>query len=658
MTEDMKRAFLFDTIRLSFDAVFRLDLKHGVYQIIFSGGEDLSQSTQSYDYDAFAGEFAKKYASKSKSESLRKALSLDAVRKNLKKYKKYEIYGGTKFGNNANGYKKLLFILGEEGGDYALFTVSDFGSIADYYNEELRRSSQESMIDSLTGAYTRNYYETELKKALFTGGVALMDIDDFKLCNDLYGHDVGDLVLAKTSKTIQSCIDRNDILIRYGGDELLLLLPEVTQEKLESVLENIRANISEMKNGELGGIHLSISAGGVMVKKGLLTDAVYRADRVMYYAKREKNTVMTERKIADDIREKNESEKTKPKVLVVDDSAFNRELLRQILDENFEICEADSGEEGLKILKLFGAQISVVLLDIIMPGMDGFEVLEEMKREKWLEKIPVIMISSDDTDENIRRAFDMGVTDYICRPFDTKVVERRIYNTITLNMKQRRLLSLLSEQSRDKDKVRQIMVDILSNTVCYINGESGQHISNIQRVAAILLERLLLKTDLYRLSFQDCVTISTASALHDIGKVGIEPSILNKAGRLTPNEYEAMKKHTLIGEQILKSGELSKFREEPLIKIAEQICRSHHERYDGRGYPDGLLADQIPIAAQVVSVADAFDALVSERSYKKRIPVEEALSMIENGECGSFNPILIECLKETAEKLKTDVYGI
>ena len=657
MTEDRQREFLLNTIKLSFDAVFRIDLKKGVYQTLFSGGKEHLQSTQSYDYAAFAGEFAENYASSGKSESLKKALSLDIVRKNLKNSRKYEVYGGTKFDQNINGYKKLSFILGESEG-YALLTVSDFGSIANYYNEKLSRTAEGALIDSVTGIYARKYYETELKQAPFTGGVALIDIDDFKLCNDLYGHDVGDLALIETAKIIQSSITEKDILIRYGGDELLLLLPEATSERLESVLENIRADVSEVRNGELGGIRLSISAGGVMVDKGLLTDAVYRADRIMYHAKREKNTAMTERKIADDEKLKNDSAETKPRVLVVDDSAFNRELLRQILVESFDILEAKSGEEGLKLLRRFGTQISVVLLDIIMPGIDGFEVLDEMKREQWLDKIPVIMISSDDTDENIRRAFDMGVTDYICRPFDTKVVERRIYNTITLNLKQRRMLSLLAEQSRDKEKVGQMMVDILSNTVCYINGESGQHIRNIQRVAAILLERLLLKTNTYRLSFQDCVTISTASALHDIGKVGIDQSIINKPDRLSRDEYEVMKKHTLIGEQILKSGELSEFQEEPLLKIAEQICRWHHERYDGKGYPDGLFADQIPIAAQVVSVADVFDALVSERSYKESFSVEDALSMIENGECGSFNPILIECLKETVEKLKTDVYGI
>lgn len=651
----MKREFLLESIRSSFDAVFQLDLINGVYQPVFSGGVDLSQGTQSYDYADFAGKFTEKYAISGKAESLRKALSLDTVREAIKSGRKYEVYGGTKFGQNAIDYKKLSFMPCGNG-RYAFLAISDFGSLADYYNEELRRMAEGIRLDILTGAYTRNYYETEMKHASFAGGVALIDIDDFKLCNYLYGHDVGDLALIETSKAIRSNIMEKDILIRYGGDELLLLLPEATPERMDSVLEKIRADVSEVKNGKLGGIRLSISVGGVMTDKGPITDAVYRADRIMYLAKRQKNTVMTDRKIESNSEKQSGDDKERPHVLIVDDSEFNRELLCGILGESFEILEADSGKEGLKLLRRYGTQISVVLLDIIMPEMNGFDVLDEMNREHWLDNIPVIMISADDSDENIRRAFDLGVTDYICRPFDAKVVERRIRNTITLNLKQRRMLSLLAEQSRDKEKIGQMMVDILSNTVCYVNGESGQHIRNIQRITAILLERLLLKTDRYRLSFQDCVMISTASALHDIGKVGINTFILNKPGILTPEEYEVMKKHTLIGEHILKSGELSEFREEPLLKTAEQICRWHHERYDGSGYPDGLSGEEIPIAAQVVSIADVFDALMSKRSYKEALSAEVALRMIENGECGSFNPVLIECLKQAVGKLESDVY--
>lgn len=325
MTDEMKRELLLESIRSSFDAVFRLDLKNGVYQLIYSGGKDMTSSVRNYDYAAFAGSFIEKYANSDREEGLREALSLDTVREALKSGRKYEVYGGTKFGQKAKEYKKLSFIpcRGER---YALLAVSDFGSLADYYNEELHRLVEGTRIDSLTGAYTRNYYETELKQTPFVGGVALIDIDDFKLCNDLYGHDVGDIALIETAKAILSNITARDILIRYGGDELLLLLPKATPERMESMLEKIRADVSEVRNGGLGGIRLSISVGGVMMDKGLITDAVYRADRIMYLAKRQKNAVMTDRKIESHSEQQSGNEKERPQVLIVDDSLFNREL--------------------------------------------------------------------------------------------------------------------------------------------------------------------------------------------------------------------------------------------------------------------------------------------------------------------------------------------
>ena len=655
MTEEAKRDFLLDSIRASFDAVFRLDLASGEYMPIFSEGRELPDSLEGCDYAAFAEAFAKKHADPDKSDFMLEAMSLETVRQALDAGRKYEVYGGTGIGEGTREYKKLTFLACGDG-RYAILAVSDFGGIADRYNEELRRLTEGSRLDSLTGAYTRNYYEAELKHIPFIGGVAMIDIDDFKLCNDLYGHDVGDLALAETAKAIRNNITDKDILVRYGGDELLLLLPEATPERTESVLEKIRADVGEVQNGGLGSIHLSISVGGVMLEKGQITDAVYRADRIMFLAKRQKNSVMTDRKIESDA-ELQSAVAERPQVLIIDDSAFNRRLLRTIIGDSFEIHEADCGEDGLKALKHYGTQLAVVLLDIIMPGLNGFEVLAEMSREHWLDNIPVIMISADDADENIRKAFELGATDYICRPFDAKVVERRILNVITLNLKQRRMLTLLAEIGREKEQTDRMMIDILSNTVCYINGESGRHISNIQRVVAMLLERLLLMTDRYRLSFQDCRMISTASALHDIGKVGIAPEILNKPSRLKPAEYEIMKSHTLIGERILGIGELAEFRDEPFLRTAVQICRWHHERYDGGGYPDGLSGDDIPIAAQVVSVADVFDALVSSRVYKKAFSAKTALDMIESGECGIFNPVLIECLKQIADKLEADVYG-
>ena len=288
-----------------------------------------------------------------------------------------------------------------------------------------------------------------------------------------------------------------------------------------------------------------------------------------------------------------------------------------------------------------------------MPGMDGFAVLDEMNRNHWLEDIPVIMISSEETESYIRRAYEMGVSDYISRPFDSKVVYRRVYNTIKLYVKQRYLITLVTDQIREKEKNSQILVDILSHIVEFRNGESGLHVVHINTLTRLLLERLVENTDAYNLTPDDCYLISTASAFHDIGKVGIDESILNKPGKLTKEEFETMKEHTLIGASML--DKLEHYKDEKMIKIAYQICRWHHERYDGKGYPDGLTGEQIPIAAQVVSVADVYDALVSKRVYKDAYSHEQAMKMILNGECGAFNPLLMEVLVEIQDKIKEEI---
>ena len=293
--------------------------------------------------------------------------------------------------------------------------------------------------------------------------------------------------------------------------------------------------------------------------------------------------------------------------------------------------------------------ISLVLLDIVMPVVDGFEVLDVMVHNHWIEDIPVIMISSEDSEPYIRRAYELGVSDYINRPFDAKVVYQRVYNTIKLYAKQRRLVTLVTDQIYEKEKNNQMMISILSQIVEFRNGESGLHVLHINVLSELLLERLVQKTDRYQISAQERSLITTASALHDIGKIGIDDKILNKPGRLTKEEFEIMKKHTLIGESMLES--MGIYQNEELVKLARQICRWHHERYDGKGYPDGLMGEEIPIAVQVVSLADVYDALVSERVYKKAYSHEEAIHMILNGECGQFNPLLLSCLQDIEERI-------
>ena len=514
------------------------------------------------------------------------------------------------------------------------------------YNEKLYQ-------DALTGVYNRRYYEDRIKQMTASVGVAMIDMDDFKIYNDTYGHNAGDLALITTVEAIRRCIRKNDTLIRYGGDEFLLVLQGISETMFREKLKQIRTEIYNANVPTYSRLQLSASIGGVMSAGRTVEETVMEADKFMYLAKNRKNTVVTEKDFANEEGEDGtalEALKVKQQILIVDDSEMNREILTEMLQDDFRILEAENGEEALKMLKQYDTGISLMLLDIVMPVMNGFEVLAAMAREHWMDDIPVIMISSEGSEEYIRRAYEMGIADYIRRPFDAKIVYQRVFNTIKLYAKQRRLISLVADQIYEKEKNNRMMVGILSQIVEFRNGESGPHVLHIQTLTRLLLERLVQKTGQYRLSWSEQYMISMASALHDIGKIGIDEKILNKPGKLTKEEFDIMKTHTLIGATMLEN--LKMYQGEILLEVAYQICRWHHERYDGKGYPDGLVGEEIPISAQVVSLADAYDALISDRVYKKAYSHEQAMKMILNGECGAFNPVLLECLTDIQDHLK------
>lgn len=339
------------------------------------------------------------------------------------------------------------------------------------------------------------------------------------------------------------------------------------------------------------------------------------------------------------------------KILIVDDSEFNRALLVDVLGDRYSVEEASNGDEAIEILSCRCADFALVLLDIVMPNADGFTVLEYMGKYRMLEGTAVIMISSDDSDDNIKKAYEMGAFDYISRPFDSTIVRHRVSNTMLLYTKQNRLEDLVVEQIYEQHKNNKLMISILSHIVEFRNGESGRHVTNVENITELLLNELVKITGSYSIDLSDISLISTASALHDIGKISVPSEILNKPGKLTSEEFEIMKKHTLIGAQMLSDLPSEEY-EHKLVKIAFEICRWHHERYDGKGYPDGLSGDDIPISAQVVAIADVYEALTSERCYKRAYSHEKAVNMILNGECGSFNPLLLECLSNADNKLK------
>lgn len=348
----------------------------------------------------------------------------------------------------------------------------------------------------------------------------------------------------------------------------------------------------------------------------------------------------------------------KQKILIVDDSEWNRDFLSSILEDLYEIIEAVDGLDAITVLESHVHEISLVLLDLVMPRADGFEVLARMNKYHWIDYVPVIMISSDTSNKSVKRAYEYGASDFMHRPFDEAIVRQRVANIIALYTKQRRLSSVVAEQIFQKEKTNSMMVSILSQIVEFRNGESGMHVRHIRTFTDMILRKLIQKTNRYDISFEDISLISMASSLHDIGKIAIPDEILNKPGKLTEEEFEIMKTHAKKGAEMIQNME--QYKDEPLVKVAYEICRWHHERYDGGGYPDGLIGDAIPISAQVVSMADVYDALTSERCYKPAYSHDKAVQMILRGQCGFFNPVLLECLWDVQEELKeeTDIQTV
>ena len=516
-----------------------------------------------------------------------------------------------------------------------------------------QKLKEELYKDPLTGAYNRRYYEEVVRKSIGPAGIALMDVDDFKICNDTYGHYAGDVALKTVASAIQSCIRSSDLLIRYGGDEFLLVLPGIPGDFLQTKLEQICTAAQMASVPGYPHFRVTLSIGGTLQS---ITDPVEnivrRADWLMYQAKCRKNAVMVEVP-GHSLAALEKLLQNKSQILLVDDSAMSRMILKEILGGDYSILEAENGQECLEKMQAEAGNIALVLLDINMPVMDGFEVLKAMNVNHTIEDIPVIMISSDDSDAAIRRSYELGASDYVTRPFDARIVYRRVTNTIKLYAKQRRLVQMVSDQIRARENNTDMLVGVLSHIVEFRNGESGAHVRHIRIITELLLHRLLEISSQYPITAEQQDNIPLASALHDIGKIGIDEKILNKPGRLTPEEFEVVKTHSMLGAEMLH--QLEDFNEQPLLQTAYEITRWHHERWDGRGYPDGLKGDAIPISAQLVALADVYDALTSERCYKKAFSHEKAVQMILNGECGAFNPLLLQCLTDVQTDLKVQL---
>lgn len=502
--------------------------------------------------------------------------------------------------------------------------------------------------DALTGAFNRRFYEDELRRQRIFAGVAIIDLDDFKLVNDSLGHHAGDLALHAAAGAMKRCVRDSDMLVRFGGDEFLLVMPNIDQETFSRRLHAICDAVAQTPLPDYDNHFLSASIGGVIANGETVEAAMLQADGLMYRAKNKKGCVVT------DIEPLEASEFHKPILLIVDDAEMNRMILREMLSDEYEIIEAANGLEAVKQLQEHGKEISIVLLDIIMPELNGFDVLSHMVSTDLIDDVPVVMISGENSDDTVLRAYELGASDYIGRPFDARVVRQRVSNIMRLYARQRRLNALLSRQYYEREKANGILLDIMCGAMDMHNGGSGPHAWHVRTVTNILIECLMAKTDKYDISGRDRSNIAVASMLHDIGKLAIPDEILNKPQVLTNEEFEIMKTHTLKGADMLASLDTCSMYPR-FFRTTCDVCRWHHERWDGGGYPDGLKGEQIPIAAQVVSLADTYDALTSERVYKSAVPHERAMEMILHGECGAFNPLLIECLEESSDRIKDEV---
>lgn len=337
-------------------------------------------------------------------------------------------------------------------------------------------------------------------------------------------------------------------------------------------------------------------------------------------------------------------------ILIVDDVEMNRDILAGILESNYKIIQAENGEQALALVEDYKEELIMILLDLMMPVLSGYDVLKSLNANEYINTIPVLIISSENSIYSERECFALGVSDFIRKPFDTNLVRSRVANVTSLYLYKQHLEDKVAEQTRIIRRWNTNIIDLLGNTVESRNLESGEHVQRVKGYTEILAKEVMKQCPEYGLTPSRVSVIVSASALHDVGKISIPDAILLKPGKLTDEEFEKMKEHSAIGGDFI--AKVTDLWDEEYGRIGYEIARHHHEKYDGRGYPDHLVGDAIPISAQIVSVADVYDALINKRCYKDAYAKQEAFNMILEGQCGMFNPKIMACFKNVKEKFE------
>lgn len=455
--DEVNEKSLHRSLHKSFDCILNIDVATGVCFASYST-DPADFAEEGMDYAARTAHFVDTYVAESEKAQILQATKLERVKQELETKEDYTLFITAFDEKKGFVYKRVMYSYYDANKKMITISRLDISSLVERYEAQIKKLRKENDLDALTGAYNRNYYETNLKDTSIYAGVAVIDLDDFKFCNDAYGHTAGDAVLVGIARSAKAQLDVGDALIRYGGDEFLLIVSETGAERFAQKLERIREAVWKLQIPGHDDLRLSVSIGGVLCDakaRESVEQAVQRADRLMYQAKKNKNRVVTENDAqneADAQAAAQGAKKEQQQILIVDDSELNRMMLREMLQDDFRILEAADGAACLEMLEQYGTGISLVLLDILMPGLTGFDVLIDMNKNNRMENIPVIMITADDSDANIRRAFSLGALDYISRPFDSQIVYRRVSNTIMLYTKQRKLISMLTQQYREREK--------------------------------------------------------------------------------------------------------------------------------------------------------------------------------------------------------------
>lgn len=550
----------------------------------------------------------------------------------------------------------------QKGQPFQVRGVYELQRMARSYNESYSHNieSQEKLRlraerDPMTGLLNQGNFgvlKQRLENSATKLGLMVIDVDYFKHINDAYGHEVGNRTLKKIASLLENNVRPDDYVIRYGGDEFVVVMMNIAKENAGTVERKISQINEQLQQPEDGLPAVSLSVGASFSESGFHDTLFQQADEAMYEVKRKGRCGFASyQDIAPELHadENTPAKQNKPCILLVDDSEMNREILCSMLEDEYDVFQVFNGMQAIEEISKKGYNFTAVLLDLVMPVCDGYEVLSFMKKHRWHEILPVIVISSETDPSCISRAYDLGARDFISRPFDAQLVRHRVSNTIGLNLRYKRLSELVTRKIQEKIAGYNMMLSVLGQVVEFRNHESGSHVLHIGLITEMLLDCLMKKPNSYGLTYEEAQRICFASALHDIGKITIPDEIINKPGRLTPEEWSIMETHSIAGADLL--DQIEGLEGDPVIHRAREICRWHHERYDGKGYPDGLVGEEIPISAQVVAVADVYDALTSDRCYKPAYTHEQAIHMILNGECGAFNPLLLECLTEIADQL-------